>query len=91
MRKTLLVITVLLFAAQAFAGTVTMSVNKKAGTGAERWASIGYSSADVNVSGFGLKVYTKDPNGNAKITAIADYNVGESNSCEGLRYIPGHH
>ena len=89
MRKMLLVSIVLLVAAQAFAGTVTMSVSKKAGTGSERWASIGYS-ADANVSGFGLKIYTADPNAKAKFKAIADYNVGECNAVkQGYGIFPG--
>jgi len=82
----LLVSIVLLVAAQAFAGNVTMSVTKKTGTGAERWATIGYSS-DVNVSGFGLKI-TADSG--ATFTAITDYNIGESNSVKkGYGIFPG--
>ena len=85
MRKMLLVSMVLLMAAPVFAGNVTMSVADKG----LRWASIRYS-ADANVSGFGLKVYTADPNKVAKITDIADYNVGESNSVKkGYGIFPG--
>jgi hypothetical protein len=85
---------VLLVAAQAFAGTVSLTVTKKAGTGSERWAYVKYTSdptkPDANVSGFGLKVYTADPNANAKITAIGDYIVGESNSTtKGYGIFPG--
>ncbi len=84
---------VLLVAAQAYAGTVSLSVSKKAGMGAERWATIGYDSnatkPDANVSGFGLKVYTTNPD-TVKFTAIADYIVGESNSTtKGYGIFPG--
>jgi len=82
MRKTLLVITVLLFAAQAYAGTVTMSVGDEGG----RWAAIRYS-ADANVSGFGLKV-TADSG--ASFTDIKDFNVGECTaSVQGYGIFPG--
>ena len=70
MRKTLLVMLVLLFAAPAFAGTVTMSVSDAGGG----WAAISYS-ADANVSGFGLTI---SADSGAVITDINDYNVGES-------------
>ncbi len=86
MRKMLLVSTVLLVAAQAFAGTVTMSVTQP--SSAVRKAYIGYS-ADANVSGFGLKIYTTDPN-TVTITEVNDYNVGESNSVrKGYGIFPG--
>ena len=61
--------TVLLFAAPAFAGTVTLSVTDEG----DGWAAIRYS-ADDDVSGFGLKI-TADSG--AVFTDIADYNVGE--------------
>ena len=70
MRKTLLVITVLFVTAQAYAGSVTLTVTDKG----DGWAAIGYS-ADANVSGFGLKV-TADSG--ALFTDVKDYNVGES-------------
>ena len=70
MRKTLLVMAVLLFAAPAFAGNVELTVTDKGGG----WATIGYI-ADANVSGFGLKIYADS---GAVITSIDDYNVGES-------------
>ena len=70
MRKTILVMAVLLFAAPAFAGTVELTVTDKGGG----WATIGYI-ADANVSGFGLKI---SADSGAVITDIDDYNVGES-------------
>ena len=72
MRKILLVMSVLLFAAPAFAGTVTFTVTDIN----DGWATIGYS-ADANVSGFGLKIYTT-VDANAVITDINNYKVGES-------------
>ena len=82
MRKTLLVITVLFVAAQAYAGTVTMSVVDEGGG----WAAIRYS-ADANVSGFGLKV-TADSG--AIFTDINDYNVGECTATvQGYGIFPG--
>ena len=86
MRKTLLVITVLLVATQAYAGTVTLSAVDKGGG----WASIRYSSTpapDANVSAFGLKIYVDS---GAIITKIADYNVGECTATvQGYGIFPG--
>ena len=82
MRKTLLVMVVLLFAAPAFAGTVALSVSDEGGG----WAAIKYS-ADANVSGFGLKIYTDS---DVNITDINDYNVGESvTGNKGFGIFPG--
>jgi len=82
MRKTLLVITVLFVATQAYAGTVTMSVVDEGGG----WASIGYSS-DANVSAFGLKIYTDS---DVNITEIKDYNIGECTATvQGYGIFPG--
>ncbi len=82
MRKTLLVIVVLFVAAQAYAGTVTLSVVDEG----DGWASIRYS-ADANVSAFGLKV-TADSG--AVITDINDYNVGECTATvQGYGIFPG--
>jgi hypothetical protein len=85
MRKTLLVITVLLVAAQAYAGTVTLSVDNVSVV-MDRWAAIRYSS-DADVSAFGLKV-TADSG--AIFTDIKDYNVGECTATvQGYGIFPG--
>ena len=82
MRKTLLVTVVLLFAVQAFAGTVTLSIDDEGGGK----AVIRYTS-DANVSAFGLKV-TADSG--AIFTDINDYNVGECTaSVQGYGIFPG--
>ena len=86
MRKTLLVITVLLVATQAYAGNVTLSA-VDASSGGERWASIRYS-ADANVSAFGLKV-TAD-SGAIFTGEVKDYNVGECTATvQGYGIFPG--
>ena len=87
MRKILLVMAVLLFAAQAYAGTVTLSVVDEGGG----WAAIRYSSdptkADANVSAFGLEIYTDS---DANITDINDYNIGECTATQkGYGIFPG--
>jgi len=83
MRKTLLVIVVLFVAAQAYAGTVTLSVTDEG----DGWAAIRYSATDANVSAFGLKV-TADSG--AIIADIADYNVGECTATvQGYGIFPG--
>jgi hypothetical protein len=74
MKKTLLMLTVLLLAAPAMA-YVSIDVNDL-GNG---WAAIEYS-ADTNVSAFGLKVTVSGAN---TITDINNYHVGESNSTKG--------
>ena len=82
MRKTLLVMAVLLFAAPAFAGTVALTVTDEGGL----WAAIRYD-ADANVSGFGLKIYADS---GAVITDINDYKVGECTANDkGYGIFPG--
>ena len=82
MRKTLLVMVALLFAAPVFAGTVTMSITDEG----DGWVAIRYS-ADANVSGFGLKI---SAGSGAVITDINDYNVGECTATvKGFGIFPG--
>jgi hypothetical protein len=82
MRKTLLVIAVLLITTQAFGASVTLSVVDEG----DGWAAIRYS-ADANVSAFGLKV-TADSG--ADFNDIKDYNVGECTaSVQGYGIFPG--
>lgn len=71
MKKTLLMLTVLVLAVPAMAA-VSIDVNDL-GNG---WAAIEYT-ADSNVSAFGLKISVDS---NETITDINNYHVGESNS-----------
>lgn len=77
MKKMFLVLVLLMFASQAVAGTVTLTLVQDGNDLEARIADL-YYSADANVSGFGLNITVE--HAEANIIDLSNYFVGECNS-----------
>ena len=80
MKKMFLILAMLIFASQAMAGTVTLTLSQDTNDCAANIVEVYYSSAN-DISGFGL-VITADTNG-AVITSVDGYHEGDSSTANG--------